>query len=159
MGFETIKDPLLRSDWIKLVGMAHEVLAGQNIPLRFETFKNDGSYGKAKAGLPGVYFAFCRDAKRVWVELELKARKINGETVSQGGLYAFLKNHAKPASHTPPLRITWNEDDLKSSSRREEGSDMRIKIYLNSMERAAWVSAMLYLAQTFVPLLDTCKPK
>jgi len=157
MGFETIRDPALRQNWIALIKMAHKKLADNNIPLSFETFKNNGSYGKAKAGLPAVSFAFCENSDRTWVELELKARKANGTRYAQETLYSFLQQHVDARTISAPLKITWNEEDLRTSPRDPDGLDMRIKIYLSDLDNEKWVDAMLQLARTFIPVLNDYK--
>ena len=157
MGFETIKDPTLRQNWIALIEMAHKKLADNNILLSFENFKNNGSYGKAKAGLPAVNFAFCEDSDRTWVELELKARTANGTKYKQEDLYSFLHQHVDISTISAPLKITWNEEDIRTSPRDPDGLDMRIKIYLSDPDNEKWVDAMLQLAQTFIPVLNDYK--
>ena len=157
MGFETIKDPVLRQNWIALIEMAHKKLADNKIILSFENFKNNGSYGKAKAGLPGVNFAFCEDSDRTWVELELKARKVNGTRFKQEDLYSFLHQHVDVSTISAPLKITWDEEDLRTSPRKPGGLDMRIKIYLSNPDNEKWADAMLQLAQSFILVLNDYK--
>ena len=157
MGFKTIKDPTLRQNWIALVDMAHKKLADNNISLSFENFKNNGSYGKAKAGLPGVDFAFCQDSDRTWVELDLKAKKTKEGRYPQENLYSFLQQHVDVGGISVPLKITWNEEDLRTSPRKSSGLDMKIKIYLSNPDDEKWVDAMLQLAQSFIPVLNDYK--
>jgi len=159
MGFETIKDSALRDNWKTLIDIAHNKFRDNNILLSFESFKNDGSYGKAKAGLPAVNFAFCQDSDRTWVELELKARTASRTKYQQEDLYSFLKQNGDSVTVSAPLKITWNEEDLRTSPRKPDGLDIRIKIYLSRPDNEQWVDAMLQLAQTFIPVLNDYKSK
>jgi len=155
MGFETIQDLVLRQNWVALIDVANKKLAENNIILSFESFKNDGSYGKAKAGLPAVNFAFCQDSDRTWVELDLKARKISGTRSAQTDLYSFLQQEYVNPPVSSSLKITWNEEDLRTSPRKASGLDIKIKIYLLNPDKEQWVDGMLQLAQVFIPALNS----
>jgi hypothetical protein len=159
MGIETIKDSLLRKNWKDFIQLAHQNMSDQDITLEFTEFKNNGSYAKAKAGLPGVFFGFSEDSDRTWVELELKPRTVGGSKVPQDELYAFLKQRSIREPVPTPYKITWNEEDLRTSPRKESGKSKRIKIYLLNPKREEWINAMAVLAQRFIPLLNEYKAK
>ncbi|MDY0361160.1 MAG: hypothetical protein RBR08_06895 [Desulforegulaceae bacterium] len=153
MGLETINDPILRKNWEKFINLADDRFKKENINLNFNTFKNDGSYSKAKAMLPGVYFAFAQDSRRTWVELELKARTSKGKRYSQDELYTFLKENFRNNGYKTNNKITWNEEDLANSPRNPNGLDKRIKIYLHKPTNEEWIQAMIDLSNIFMQYL------
>lgn len=117
-----------------IIKIAHSTLNEQQIDLKFTSFKNDGTYGKAKHPLPGVWFAFAEVSDRTWVELEIKSRQSKGVKYSQDSLYSFLKENYKCSTVSNKYRITWNQEDIETSPRNPQGLDIRIKIYLNNQK-------------------------
>jgi hypothetical protein len=157
MGTETIKDVRIRKNWENFISLAHSKLRERKIDIEFSSFKNDGSYAKAKTEYPAVYFAFAQDTNRTWVELELKARTLKGKRYSQNELYTFLKTNFKNIEGKNSYPITWNEEDLKTSPRNQNGLDIRIKIYLINNDQNSWINAMIYLTNSFNPILKKSK--
>jgi hypothetical protein len=157
MGTETIEDLELRNNWDIFINAAHQKLRENQIALSFSTFKNDGSYSKAKSGLPAVYFVFAQDSSRTWVELELKPRTSKGKRHPQTELYTFLKNSHKQESRRVILPITWIVEDIKSSPRDPDGLDIRIKMYLSNSNSEQRIDAMIQLFKEFYPLLNKYK--
>ncbi|GAB6268882.1 MAG: hypothetical protein STSR0002_16240 [Smithella sp.] len=52
------------------IAMCHFELAAEE-----EGLKGNGSYGKAKTGIPSVHWAFALNNREVWIELEIKAKR------------------------------------------------------------------------------------
>lgn len=154
MGLETIKDLKLRKNWELFIEKTHIEFDKNNIPLRFTTFKDDGSYAKSQSGTPAVYFAFAEDANRTWVELELKPRMSKGEKFKQTELYNFIKETFKNSGNNNKLNITWDEDD---EFRKPGGLPIRIKEYLASSDKNEWISKMTSFVLVFLPILNGYK--
>ena len=104
-----------------------------------------------------MYFAFAQDSNRTWVELELKARTAKGKRYSQDKLYSYLRKNYKCSETLVEYPVTWNEDDLRTSPRKYEGLDMRIKIYLKNSDRKEWIDGMIKLGEYFLPLIGNYK--
>ena len=165
MGLETIRDPIIRNNWQKLVDYTHSELMKKGYPdIKFNTFKDNGSYGKAKTGIPSVHWVFALNNREVWIELEIKAK--NGQP--QESVYNQI--HAKSVEIEKKLgyKIRWNKEDLIISSRRETGGDYRIKTVMpfslddvrsrksNTIE--SWAERMVLFIQVFSPFLPGKDP-
>ncbi len=157
MGLETIKDLLLRENWRKFIDKAHLELEKSDLKIKFTSFKNDGSYAKAKCGKPAVNFVFAQDSSRTWVELEMKPRTSSGKKYSQVALYDYLRNSSSNLNNGLYKKITWNEEDIATSPRNLEGKDFRIKVYLNSNDEKEWIMLMVEFAKLFMPILGKYK--
>jgi len=161
MGFETIRDKMLQENWKNFTNIAHKKLQDNGISdIIFSTFKYDGSYGKARTGLPAVYWAFAQDSYRTWVELELKSRISKNERYAQRSLYLCIKEKYNKSSNKIDI-ITWDENDRNSDMRNPAGMDIRIKIYLRdnmgSNLNEEWSATMIKFVKVFKPILDDCK--
>ena len=159
MAIETIKDQKKRLFWQTLINETHEKLKKKgNTDILFTTFKDDGSYGKAKTGLKSVNWVFAQDSNRKWVELELKSVVKDGERIAQKLLYGEIKSgYAKSDKKTNNL--TWDEDDPQY--RHAEGKAIRIKIYLqgnmSSNINPLWSDTMVEFINVFKPILDNIR--
>lgn len=160
MGLETIKDDGLRENWRKFINTAHSELNKAELgEIEFTEFKDNGSYAKAKTGIAATKWVFAKDkaSSRRWVELELKSRVLKGARCSQYKFYMFIKKTAKIKTLNMP-EVTWDEEDRKSP-RKKDGKDIRIKIYLKSLNSllandSKWISTMIQFIQIFKPIIQ-----
>lgn len=162
MGLETITDPIERKQWDEIIKNVHHQLSRMGMDrVQFTVFKNDGSYAKAKSGVPSVYWAFAKDRNRAWVELELKSRTKSGERYRQAGLYEYIQMNYKKLKDEK-IKIIWDEDDRIHNLRQENSLDIRIKIYLedyifNNKNNDIWVNKMIFLIKKFDPIIQAHK--
>jgi hypothetical protein len=123
----------MMSIWTPIVEKTHEALLETGITnIKFDSFKNDDTYVKAKTGTPGVFLAFARRSDDVWIELEIKPRTRQGNKIPQKELYDSLKNHRNFIEKNCGFKITWDEEDRVAGYRRADGGDFRIKSYIPS---------------------------
>lgn len=162
MGFETITDSIEKKQWNEIIKNMHDQLnrIGMN-KVQFTVFKNDGSYAKAKSGLPSVYWAFAKDQNRAWVELELKSRTKDKERFPQIGLYEYIKTNYKKLTDKT-TQIIWDEDDRRQNPRKANSLDIRIKIYLENYifsknKNEVWLNTMIDLIKKFDPIIQSYK--
>ncbi|MCP4117400.1 MAG: hypothetical protein GY737_18805 [Desulfobacteraceae bacterium] len=160
MGFEIIKDSIVREKWRKFIKATHFQLSKANIDhIEFLEFKYDGSYGKAKTVLPATKWVFAENDSDSWVELELKPRTTSGVKKSQIELYKFIKSSFKANKQTFD-NITWDEDDRATGNRKPDCKDIRIKKYLNSSKKSnlnngQWVLTMIEFIKAFDPIIQS----
>ena len=160
MGFETIKNQIDRDNWLKIIDKLHMELENNGIThIEFSEFKHDGSYGKAKTGLPATKWVLAQTSSNTWVELELKPRKIKGITCMQHELYRYIKTSYE-SSVNQLKNITWDEKDRDLGFRNQGGNDIRIKVYLdfkNSSlsKNAIWIETMIDFIKIFDPILQS----
>jgi len=148
-----IRNPLKRRQWEEFIETAHGKLRAENIDLRFNTVKCDGSAARASTVLPAVYFTFGRDWGRKWVELELRPRTVGGARRPQKDLYAFLKSNLCGRISVYQHRLAWDEE-AEVSMKSGIGDGMRIKVYLDQSDEHQWIDAMVVLARRILPFLN-----
>lgn len=166
MGLDTINNPSMRENWRKFIEKAQNELTNTGLKgIVFSTFKNDGSYAKAKTGITSTYWVFAQDSTRYWVELELKARISNGKRCSQKGLYEFIKASYSELNHKTE-KIIWDEVDRNNTAafRKTDSNDLRIKIYLCSsfegrFNNTEWINIMIQFIQSFNPIIQNYREK
>jgi len=163
MGLETIRDAIDRKYWGELIEKTHIKLNKSGFTeIKFNTFKDDASYSKAKTGVTSTYWAFAKDSQRTWVELEIKPRTSDGVKTSQTKLYNFIKSEYDKTT-SKIYKITWNDTDLISSPRRLTGQDIRIKIYLDSSagsylkDKDKWIDTMVKFIKILNPIIQRYK--
>jgi len=162
MGFETIKNQIDRENWLKVIDKLHMELKKKGIThIEFSEFKYDGSYGKAKTGLPATKWVLAQSSSNTWVELELKPRKIKGLTCMQHELYQHIKTSYE-SSMNQLINITWDEKDRTAGYRDRGGNDIRIKVYLNNKysslsKNDIWIETMIDFIKVFDPILQSRK--
>ena len=160
MGLEIIKDAILRENWRNFIDKTHIELrkAGIN-QIEFTEFKNDGSYGKAKTGIPATKWVFAQDSSSSWVEFELKPRTVKGKKYPQIEFYQYIKSTYMMKTRQVN-KVTWDEEDRVSGNRNPDGQDIRIKIYMSNFEKAdmkntQWIKTMVEFIQTFQPIIQS----
>ncbi len=159
MGLDNIKDIFLRKEWEKIIQLTKEKLLDKDIQIKISQIKSDGTHVKFTTNFTSVRVAFARDrvGPRRWVELELKGKSSKNGIYPQNELYSFLRKNFKCQSILGNHSITWNEDDLRTSPRRENGNDIRIKIYMKNQDINNWVDGFIKFAECFLPLLQEYK--
>jgi len=148
-----IHNPLKRRQWEEFIETAHGKLRAENIDLRFNTVKFDGSAARASTVLPAVYFTFGRDWGRKWVELELRPRTVDGERRPQKELYSFLKANLRGRIPVFQHRLAW-DGETAASMACGAGDGMRIKVYLDQSDEHQLIDAMVVLARRILPFLN-----
>lgn len=154
MGFETITDNKKKQEWKVLIEDVHGKLEQQHYSLIFTSFKNDGTYAKAKTKFPGIYFVFGQDSINRWVEIEFKPRTINGEKFQQVEKYNSVKNMFFSNSFGSSNLITWDDEDRANPMRRDSGKDLRIKMYVGKCNEVRWSDYMVEFINVFIPILN-----
>ncbi|MGV1099913.1 hypothetical protein ACUUL3_10965 [Thiovibrio sp. JS02] len=153
MGLNSVKNLNNRLFWKIFIGKSDCELRNAGIcEITFDEFKNDGSYAKAKTGREGTKWVYAKDSSRRWVELELKAKRLNGAMQSQNELYKIIKKNIQTQKRNS-LKITWDEEDRLSVNRKSDGGDLRIKVYLADFDDKKWISTMVLFIQEMQPML------
>jgi len=76
----------------------------------------------------GIYFAFAKTERNLWVELKLKPIK----NVPQEALYKKLKSHKASLEKQCGFPFVWDEQDRALSHKDEERGTYRILAYIKS---------------------------
>jgi len=146
--------------WEENINQTHKKLKkiGYN-KIIFDKFKDDDSYVKAHAGLPGVYWVFAKDSERIWIELELRSRVSGGERYSQNTLYNCIQKRYSNSKNKID-NITWDEEDRQLYRRKSGSKPIRIKIYLHDRIGVSLIQecskAMVEFIKVFKPILNAC---